>query len=394
MKQNRVFLAGAVRTPIGKFGGILAGLTAVDLAVVAAREALKRTGIPPEKVDGVIFGHARQAGCGPNPGRQIAFRAGVPVEKPAYTVNQACGSSLRAIFNACQEILMGNAEIILVGGTESMSNTPYMLPQARWGYRMGHSDLVDGMYKDGFLCPLSNLVMGETAENLARKYGITREEQDRFAVMSQNRYEEARKAGRFQDEMVPVETTQKGKTLVVDKDEHPRDGATLEGLAKLPPVFSKDGTVHAGNSSGITDGASAMVVLSEKAALEMNLKPMAAIVDYTICGVDPSIMGIGPVPAIRKLQDRTGVSLDEIPLIEMNEAFAAQVIACLREIPIPLERVNVNGGAIALGHPIGCTGARIVTTLLHEMGRRKASRGMATLCISGGMGMALLLEAT
>jgi acetyl-CoA C-acetyltransferase len=392
-KTRSIVIGGAVRTPIGKFGGALKSLSAADLGAAAAKGALLRTGLSPESIDEVIFGNGRQAGVRPNVARQISYRV-LGERVPAYTINKACGSSLKAITNAWGAVALGDADVVLAGGTESMSNTPYLLLDARWGQRLGHGEVVDGMYRDGFLCPLCEQLMGDTAENLAAKYGITREESDRYAVTTQARCEAARRDGRFDDEIVPVEVVgRKGAGTSVATDEHPRDGVTLESLEKLPPVFRTDGTVHAGNSSGITDGAAAMVVLSEDKAAELGVEPMARIVGYSSAGVDPTIMGIGPVPAVRKLLDKTGLALSDIDLIELNEAFAAQVIACHRELGFDLERLNVNGGAIALGHPIGATGARIVVTLVHEMRRRGARRGIATLCISGGMGLALLLEA-
>lgn len=388
--MKNVYLAGAVRTPIGKFGGTLASWSAADLGVAVAKESLHRAGVAPEQVAEAIWGCARQAGGGPNVGRQITFRAGVPETVPAFTVNQACGSGLKAIILAAQEVMLGRADTVLAGGTESMSRVPYFAEGARWGMRMGNAQLVDGMYRDGFADPLSGLLMGETAENLARQYKISREEQDQFALRSQQRAQAAIESGRFDDEVMPLEVEgRKGKTNFA-RDEHHRAGTTLQDLAKLAPVFSKEGTVTAGNSSGITDGAASLVVLSEEAARKTN--PQARIVDYEITGVAPEIMGIGPVPAIRALLARQKLTIDQIDLIELNEAFAAQVIACDRDLSFPPDRLNVNGGAIALGHPIGCTGVRITTTLLHEMQKRKAKLGLATLCVSGGMGLALLLE--
>jgi acetyl-CoA C-acetyltransferase len=392
MRKN-IVIAGAVRTPIGKFGGALRSLSAADLGVVAARGALERSGVPASAVNEVIFGNARQAGVRPNVARQITYRAGLGETVPAYTINKACGSSLKAILNAYGAIALGDAEVVLAGGAESMSNTPYYLLDARWGQKLGSSEVVDGMYRDGFLCPLCGQLMGETAETLADRHRIGREESDRYALESQHRCERARNEGRFLAEIVPVDVSgRKGEVDRISTDEHPRDGATLDSLQKLPPVFRKDGTVHAGNSSGITDGAAAVVVLSEEKATALGVEPMARIVAYASAGVDPAVMGIGPVPAVRKLLEKTGVRLEDVDLIELNEAFAAQVLACHRELGFDLNRLNVNGGAIALGHPIGATGARIVVTLAHEMVRRKAKRGIATLCISGGMGLALLLE--
>ena len=388
--MKNVYLAGAVRTPIGKFGGTLASWSAADLGVAVAKESLRRAGVAPEQIAEAIWGCARQAGGGPNVGRQITFRAGVPESVPAFTVNQACGSGLKAIILAAQEVMLGRAGAVLAGGTESMSRVPYFAEGARWGMRLGNAQLVDGMYRDGFADPLSGLVMGETAENLARQYEISRDEQDQFALRSQQRAQAAIESGRFDDEVVPLEVEGRKGTTNFARDEHYRAGTTLQDLAKLQPVFSKEGTVTAGNSSGITDGAAALVVLSEESAKQTN--PQARIVDYEITGVAPEIMGIGPVPAIRALLARQKLTLDQIDLIELNEAFAAQVIACDRDLGFQADRLNVNGGAIALGHPIGCTGVRITTTLLHEMQKRQAKLGLATLCVSGGMGLALLLE--
>jgi acetyl-CoA C-acetyltransferase len=388
-----VYIAGAIRTPIGKFGGTLTDWTAADLAVPVAAEAIGRAGIETGHVEEVIFGNARQAGGGPNVARQIAYRAGVSETVPAYTVNQACGSGLKSVILAYQEIALGRRSIVLAGGTESMSRVPYFVEGARWGARFGHTRLVDAMYQDGFLCPLSKLVMGETAENLVDQYKIPRQEQDQYAWRSQQRAAHATREGRFAAEILPLEVKdRKGHSTRFAADEHIRFDVTVESMAKLAPVFRKDGAITAGNSSGITDGAAALVVLSEEAARRANREPQARIVDYEIVGVDPHIMGIGPVPATQRLLERQELKLDDIDLVELNEAFAAQVLACDRELHFDHERLNVNGGAIALGHPIGCSGARIVVTLIHEMKRRKARLGLATLCISGGMGMALLLE--
>jgi acetyl-CoA C-acetyltransferase len=391
--MKNVYIAGAVRTPIGRFGGTLASWSAADLGVAAAKESLRRSGVKPDQINESIWGCARQAGGGPNVGRQITFRAGVPETAPAFTVNQACGSGLKAIILASQEIMLGRADAVLAGGTESMSRVPYFAEGARWGMRMGNMQLVDGMYRDGFSDPLSGLVMGETAENLARRYEISRAEQDQFALRSQQRAQAAIESGRFDDEVMPLDVEgRKGQKTSFARDEHYRAGTTLQDLAKLPAVFSKDGTVTAGNSSGITDGAAALVVLSEDGVNRSGARPQARIVDYEITGVAPEIMGIGPVPAVRALLARQQLTIQQIDLIELNEAFAAQVIACDRELHFPAERLNANGGAIALGHPIGCTGVRITTTLLYEMQKREAKLGLATLCVSGGMGLALLLE--
>lgn len=388
-----VFLTGAARTPIGRFGGTLKDWTAADLGTAVAKESLRRAKITAERIDDSIWGCARQAGGGPNVARQITFRAGAPDAVPAFTVNQACGSGLRAIILAAEQIMLGRARIVLAGGTESMSRVPYFADGARWGTRMGHVDLVDGMYRDGFNDPLSGLVMGETAERLASQYEISRDEQDEFALRSQQRAQAAIVAGRFTDEVVSLEVKdRKGNVTPFTTDEHVRAKTTIEDLRKLAPVFSKDGGVTAGNSSGITDGAAAVVVMSDEMLKETGADPLARIVDYEITGVPPEIMGIGPVPATRAVLARQNLSLNDIDLIELNEAFAAQVIACDRDLQIDPDRLNVNGGAIALGHPIGCTGVRITTTLMYEMKRRNVKRGLATLCISGGMGIALLLE--
>ncbi|MEZ5331219.1 MAG: thiolase family protein [Thermoanaerobaculia bacterium] len=385
-------LAAPVRTPIGKFGGGLAALSAADLGTAAATAALERSGLDPAAVDQVIFGHARQAGGGPNTARQIAWRAGVPQERPAFTVNQACGSGLQAVFCAARAIRLGEARVALVGGTESMSNTPYLLPRARWGYRLGHAEIVDGMYRDGFDDPLSQLVMGETAEELAGERGIDRDQADAWALSSQNRCEAARGAGRFETEIVPVTVPGRKGDTVVSADEHPRDGVTARSLAKLSPVFREGGTVTAGNASGITDGAAALIVASEEAASELGLTPAARLLDWEVVGVEPRIMGIGPVPATRALLARRDLDPSDIEEVELNEAFASQVLACLADLPFDRQRVNPDGGAIALGHPIGCTGARILVTLLHGMAARDRRLGLATLCVSGGLGLAALVE--
>jgi acetyl-CoA C-acetyltransferase len=389
---NSVFILSAVRTPIGKFGGSLAAFSAADLGTIAAKAAIERAGVESSQIEQTIFGNARQAGGGPNPARQISIRSGVPKEAPAFTVNMACASGMKSIALGFDAIATGEAQCMLAGGAESMSRLPYYLDGARWGYRLGNQELVDGMYRDGFFCPLSRMVMGETAEVLAEQYKIAREEQDEYALMSQRRAETAIHAGRFRDEIVPVELKSKKGTTMFAQDEHPFFGANIEKMARLQPVFSKAGTVTAGNSSGITDGAAATVLASQQFARQHNLKPLARIVAATAAGVDPRTMGIGPVPAMRRLLEKTGLATGDFDLIEMNEAFAAQVLACDRELHFDREKLNVNGGAISLGHPIGCSGTRITVTLLHEMLRRKAHRGVATLCVSGGMGMALALE--
>ncbi len=388
----RIVLSAPVRTPIGKFGGVLSPLSAADLGSAAATAALSRAGCPPEKIDQVIFGHARQGGGGPNTARQIGYRVEVPVERPAFTVNQACGSGLQAVLSAARAIRLGEARIVLAGGTESMSNTPYMLPRARWGYRLGHEQVVDGMYKDGFNDPLSGLVMGETAEELAEEAGIDRLTSDGWAAASQQRCQAARGTGRFETEIVPVRVAQRKGEITVSEDEHPRAGVTEASLAKLKPVFRDDGRVTAGNASGITDGAAALVVASEEAASELGLPVAATLIDWEVVGVDPRIMGIGPVPAVRKILERNELGYDDIDQVELNEAFACQVLACLDELPFDRAQVNPDGGAIALGHPIGCTGARILVTLIHGLAHRGGRRGIATLCVSGGMGLAALVE--
>jgi acetyl-CoA C-acetyltransferase len=391
-----IYLLGAVRTPIGRFGGALANVTAAELGATAAKESLRRAGLEPGAIQEVIWGAARQAGTGPNLARQIGYRAGAPDTVPAFTVNQACGSGLKAIILAAQEIMLGRARAVLAGGVENMSRVPYFAEGARWGAKMGNTELVDGMYRDGFLDPLSGLIMGETAENLARRYEVTRDEQDAFALRSQQRAAAAIDSGRFDAELTPVEIKgRRGEPLLLERDEHPRADTTIESLRKLKPVFDRQtGTVTAGNSSGITDGAAALCVVGEEALKETSRgdQPVARIVDYEIAGVAPEVMGIGPVPAIRALLARRKLTLADIALVELNEAFAAQVIACDRELGFDAARLNVNGGAIALGHPIGCTGVRITTTLLHEMHRREARLGLATLCVSGGLGLALLVE--
>jgi acetyl-CoA C-acetyltransferase len=391
-----IYILSGVRTPIGKFGGGLASLTAADMGVVAAKAAMERAGVEPAQVEETIFGNARQAGGGPNVARQISVRSGVPREVPGFTVNKACASGLKSIALAYQAILLGDANCILAGGTESMSRVPYYLDGARWGYRLGNQEVVDGMYRDGFFCPLAKMVMGETAEVLAEQYKITREEQDEYALLSQTRAARAIAAGRFDSEIVPVTIEGKKGATTLARDEHPFADASMEKLATLAPVFSKSketpGTITAGNSSGITDGAAAVVVADEHFVKQNNLKPLARIMAVASAGVDPRTMGIGPVPALRKLEDKHNLRLHEFGLVELNEAFAAQVLACDRTLNLNRERLNVNGGAIALGHPIGCTGTRITVTLLHEMLKRNSKRGVATLCVSGGMGMALALE--
>lgn len=391
--SSRVAILEAKRTPIGKFLGAFRNHSAVKLGADVARATIASSGIASSDVDEVWFGHARQAGNGPNPARQVSVRAGVPETVPAYTVNAACGSGLKSIALAADSIRLGRASCVVAGGMENMSQVPFLLDRVREGYRLGHAPLVDDMYRDGFLCPLCDMLMGETAEVLADEFTITRAEQDAWAAMSQNRAERAAKAGLFANEIVPVTVAgERGESKIVDHDEHPREGVTADALSKLAPVFKKNGTVTAGNASGITDGAAAVVLASEQAVRASGREPLAWIRDFVATGVEPRRMGIGPVPAVRQLLERNDLDLARIDVIELNEAFAAQVIACERELRFDRERVNPNGGSISLGHPIGCSGTRVVVTLVHHMQRSGAKLGIATLCVSGGMGMAMLIE--
>jgi acetyl-CoA C-acetyltransferase len=406
MPQPEIVIVGAARTPIGRYGGSLRNVHPAELGAVAARAAMARAGISPDAIDEVLIGHGRQAGSGPNPARQVGSRAGVPDSVPAQTINKACASGMQTIATGAQSIMLGESEIVLAGGIESMSRMPYLIDaeDARWGHKMGNFTLVDAMYRDGFTCSVCGMIMGETVELLARQHGITREASDAYALESQHKAERAIAAGKFADEIVPVPLDagsipvaaglQARPTL--DADEHPRSGTTLDSLKKLPLVFGnvdgQPGIITAGASSGITDGGAAVVIMSAETAKARGLKPLARIIGWASAGVDPKMMGIGPVPATRKLLKKTGLSLDDFDLVELNEAFAAQVLAVLKDLPVRAERLNVNGGAIALGHPIGATGTRIVVTLLYEMMRRKAKRGLATLCVSGGMGMSMGIE--
>jgi len=392
--MNDVYIASAARTAVGSFNGSLSGLSAAELGRIAVTEALARAGIAGADVDEVLLGCVLQAGLGQNVARQVAIKAGLPVEKTAMTINMVCGSGLRSVANAAQEIKAGDANIIVAGGTESMTNAPYLLKQARSGYRMGDGSLVDEMVYDGLWEIFNGYHMGMTAENLAAKYGITRADQDALAAASQNKAIAAINAGRFKDEIVAVKIPQKkGDPIIFDRDEFPRDGVTVESLAKLKPAFKPDGgTVTAGNASGINDGAAAIVVAGADAVKAKNLKPMARIASYGWHGCDPSIMGIGPVEAVRLALKRAGWKLEDLDLIEANEAFAAQACSVAKELEFNMDIVNVNGGAIAIGHPIGASGARILTTLLYEMKRRNAKKGLATLCVGGGMGMAMCVE--
>jgi acetyl-CoA C-acetyltransferase len=388
--ERAVILEGA-RTPIGKFIGSFADFPAVELGIVAAKEAIKRSGVAPEDIELGVFGHGRQAGNGPNTARQVTYRSEVPKEVPAFTVNMACGSGVKAIETVAQQVMLGEVQIGLTGGYENMTRTPAILDKMRVGYRMGNAPVYDGMYKDGLMDPLCGLVMGETAENLAEKYQIPREEQDEFALRSQQKAEASKE--RRAKEMVPVEIPgRKGETVTVTEDEHPRDGMTLESLAKLKPVFSDEGTVTPGNACGVTDGAAALIIASESWAQSNGREPLARIVAAASAGVDPAYMGIGVVPAVQKVLDKTGLSMSDFDVVELNEAFAAQVLAVDRELKLDHDRLNPNGGAIALGHPIGMTGARIVLTAAYELREKGGSLALATLCISGGQGMAMVLE--
>ncbi len=389
--MERAVIVEGARTPIGRFLGSFSEVPAVDLGIAAATEALRRSGVEPEQVDLAVFGHARQAGNGPNTARQVAYRSGLPQEVPAFTVNMACGSGVKALEVAAQQIALGEAEVVLAGGYENMTRTPAILDRMRFGYRMGNAPVHDGMQKDGFLDPLCNLLMGETAENLARRYRIPREEQDEFALGSQRKA--AASVERRAREIVPVEVPgRKGQTTTVSEDEHPRADTTMETLGKLKPVFADDGTVTAGNACGVTDAAAALVVMSESRARAEGREPLARIVASSSAGVDPAYMGIGVVPAVQKVLEKSSLAMGDFEVVEVNEAFAAQVLAVDRELKLDHDRLNPNGGAIALGHPIGMTGARIVLTTAYEMREQGLSLGLASLCISGGQGMAMVLE--
>jgi acetyl-CoA C-acetyltransferase len=399
MPVKDVVVVSAARTPIGRYGGAFRQVHPAELGAVAVRAALDRGGIAADTVEEVLMGHGRQAGSGPNPARQVGRRAGLPDSVPAQTINKACASGMQAIATGAQSLMLGEATTVVAGGIESMSRMPYLIDSedARWGHKMGHFTLVDAMYRDGFTCSLSGMIMGETVELLAREYGISRDASEEYAAETQRRAGEAISAGRFRDEIAPVRVTDaKGREVVVDADEHPRPDTTVDSLRKLPPVFKsvdgQPGCITAGTSSGITDGGAALVLMTGDKARGLGLAPMARITGWASAGVDPKRMGIGPVPAVRKLFARTGLSMKDFELVELNEAFAAQVLAVVEDEPIPADRLNVNGGAIALGHPIGCTGARIVVTLLHEMQKRNVRRGLAMLCVSGGLGMAMAFE--
>ena len=392
--MRKVVIASAARTPVGSFGGSLKTVSAVELGIIAAKEAMKRANVTPDMIDESYIGNVLQAGQGQNVARQVVLGAGIPYTSPAMTINIVCGSGLRSVSLAAQIISNGDADIILCGGTESMSCAPFLLPKERWGARMGDGKVVDEMIKDGLWEAFNDYHMGMTAENVAEQFNITRERQDEIAVMSQNRAEEARRAGKFKDEIVPVEVKgRKGKVTVVEEDEYIKEGVTMESISGLKPAFKRDGgTVTAANASGINDGAAMLVVMSEEKAKELGIEPLATIVSYATEGVDPKIMGTGPIPSSRKALERAGLKIEDIDLVEANEAFAAQAGAVINELGLDTDKTNVNGGAIAIGHPIGASGARILTTLLYEMKKRDAKRGLATLCIGGGMGTALIVE--
>ena len=391
--MTEVVIVAAVRTPIGSFGGSLKDISTVDLGSLVIKNAIERAGLEPEQVDEVIMGNVLGAGLGQNVARQMSVHAGVPVTVPAFTINKVCGSGLKAVQLAVQAVLCGDAEVVVAGGAENMSQAPYILPNQRWGSRMGNATVVDTMLRDGLTDGFEDYHMGITAENVAEQYGITREDQDGFALQSQKRAVAAVEAGRFKEEIVPVEIPQRrGEPLVFDTDEFPRKDVSLEGLSKLRPAFQKDGSVTAGNSSGINDGAAAVVVMSAEKAKELGITALATIKSYASAGLDPKVMGCAPIYASRKALEKAGLTVADLDLVESNEAFAAQACAVAKELNLDLEKVNVNGGAISLGHPIGASGCRILVTLLHEMQKRDAKRGLATLCIGGGMGTALIVE--
>ncbi|MFB6465918.1 acetyl-CoA C-acetyltransferase [Cytobacillus sp. Hz8] len=393
MSATEVVVVSAVRTAIGTFNGSLKGIPAPELGAIAIKGALEKVGVSPQEVDEVILGNVLQAGLGQNPARQAALKAGLPETVSAFTINKVCGSGLKAVHLATQAIIAGDANVVVAGGMENMSRAPYLLNNAREGFKMGDQKLVDSMIQDGLWCAFNDYHMGVTAENLSEKYGISREEQDQLSLASQQKAEQAIEAGKFKDEIIPVAVPQrKGDPVIFDTDEHPKKGSTIEKLAKLRPSFKKDGTVTAGNASGLNDGAAILLVMSKQKADELGLKPLVTIKANASAGVDPSIMGIGPVAAVRKALDKADLSIDDLELIEANEAFAAQSLAVDRELHFNQEVLNVNGGAIALGHPIGASGARILVTLIHEMQRREAKKGLATLCIGGGQGVATIVE--
>ena len=392
MSKRKVVLAGACRTAIGTMGGQLSSIPAPDLGAMAIKEALKRAGVKPEQVDEVYMGNVIQAGLGQNPARQAAINAGIPVEVPAITINVLCGSGLHCVNLAAKLIENGNADIVVAGGMESMSRAPYLVQQGRFGYRMGHGQLEDSMIRDALTDAFGGYHMGITAENIAEEWGLTREQLDEFAAWSQQKASKAIEEGKFKDEIFPVEVKSKKKTVIVDTDEGPRPGTTKESIAKLRPAFKKDGVVTAANSSGINDAAAAIIVMSEEKAKELGVKPMATWIAGELAGVEPRIMGIGPVAATRKTMEKCGYKIGDFDLIEANEAFAAQSVAVGHDLGFDMDKLNVNGGAIALGHPVGCSGTRILVTLLYEMQKRDAKKGLATLCVGGGMGCAAIVE--
>lgn len=392
MSNKEVVIVSAVRTAIGSFGGAFKDVSAPQLGSVVIKEALAKAGLAPDSVDEVIMGNVLQAGLGQNPARQAAMAAGLPQEVSSMTINKVCGSGMKAVHLATQAILAGDADIVVAGGMENMSQAPYLLKGARDGFKMGDQKLVDTMVADGLTCAFNDYHMGVTAENLCTKYELTREEQDEFAANSQQKAVQAIEDGKFKDEIVPVEVKKKKEILTIDTDEYPRKGNTAEKLGGLRPAFKKDGSVTAGNASGINDGAAAVVVMSKEKAEELGIKPLVRIVANASSGVDPSIMGIGPVTAVKKAMEKGGQSMEEMDLVEANEAFAAQALAVGKELQFNPEKLNVNGGAIALGHPIGASGTRILVTLIHEMKRREAKKGLATLCIGGGQGVATIVE--
>lgn len=391
--MREVVIVGAVRTPIGSFGGSLSKLSAVDLGVIAAKEAINRSGIKPEYVDEILLGNVLSAGLGQNVARQVGIGAGIPHTTPAISINKVCGSGLRTVSMAAQFIMLGDADCILAGGTESMSNAPYLLSKARWGHRMGNGKVIDSMINDGLMDAFNDYHMGITAENIADQWKLSRDEQDNFSLISQTRAEKAQNERRFKDEIVPVEVPQrKGDPIIVDQDEFPKHGMSKEKLNRLKPAFKKDGTVTAGNASGINDGASVLIVMAKDRADELGIKPIVKIRSYASAALDPKIMGYGPVPATKLALERAGLKIEDIDLIEANEAFAAQSLAVVKDLGLDPNKVNVNGGAIALGHPIGSSGARILISLIYEMIKRNSKTGLATLCIGGGQGTALIVE--
>ncbi|MGY3312905.1 acetyl-CoA C-acetyltransferase [Peribacillus simplex] len=390
--MREVVIVGAARTPVGAFGGSLANVSAVELGVVAAKEAIKRANISADMIDEVLIGNILSAGLGQNVARQVAIHAGIPETTPAMAINKLCGSGLRTVIMGAQFIALGDADVILAGGIESMSNAPYLLPNYRFGQKMGNAEAVDSMTYDALTDVFNQYHMGVTAENIAEQWEISREKQDEFALDSQLKAEKAQLEGRFADEIVPVEYKRRGKTILVDQDEHPRHGLTIDQLTKLRPAFKENGTVTAGNASGINDGGAMLVLMSKEKADELGLETLATIKSYANAALDPKIMGYGPVPATRKALAKAGLTIDDIDLMEVNEAFAAQSLAVLKDLELKPEKVNVNGGAIALGHPVGASGARILVTLLYEMKLRDAKTGLATLCIGGGQGTALIVE--